>query len=244
MHYQRTDLRRYSAGVEPLRSDDDRIAEPLYSIAEAALFLGRNPSTFREWVRGRDDSRPIVTAVDEEVRGRPVIPFIGLAEGTAAALLKSIKGISTQYIRRVVAILEAETGVAHALASKNLHLHGAQVLYEYVQEDETARLVEVVSQNAVFRSVVADKLKRISYGSDGWASRLVLPTTKRRIVVANPDWAAGQPITVRGGARVIDLVERFRGGESPTFIAQDFGVPENDVLDILRAFYKPAAEAA
>ena len=41
-----------------------------------------------------------------------------------------------------------------------------------------------------------------------------------------------------------DVVDRFRGGEDPDGIAEDFGVPVKDVLDILRAIISPLPEAA
>lgn len=236
-------LARYSHAGMTLAKDDPRINEPLYTFSEAALFLGQRPSTFREWARGRGASRPIVTA-GEENPGGPVVPFIGLAEGAIAALFKSVRGVSTQYIRKALTVLQDQMGVGHALASQRLYVHGARLLFEYVQDDETERLVEVVSQNAVFRPVVQEKLKRITYGKDGWVARLVLPSTEREIVTVDPFRAAGQPLTVEGGARVVDLLARFRGGESPDFISKDFGVPKKDVLDILRAFYQAAPEAA
>jgi hypothetical protein len=36
---------------------------------------------------------------------------------------------------------------------------------------------------------------------------------------------------------VVDLVDRFRGGESLELISSDFGVPVKDVLEVVRAFY-------
>lgn len=238
----RSDTAGYPHAGMGLAKDDARVTEPLYTISEAALFLGQRPSTLRDWVRGRG-SKPIVTSVEDN-RGEPIIPFIGFAEGAIAALFKSVKGVSTQYIRKVLRKLQEEMRVEHALASKRLYMYGAKMLFDYVQEDATTRLIEVVSQNAVFRPVVQEKLERITYGEDGWVARLILPSTPREIVLVDPFRAAGQPLTVAGGARIVDLLERFRGGEPPSFIAEDYGVPERDVIDILRAFYKATPEAA
>jgi uncharacterized protein (DUF433 family) len=37
---------------------------------------------------------------------------------------------------------------------------------------------------------------------------------------------------------MIDLIRRFGAGETPGALAEDYGVPENDVLEILRVFYR------
>jgi uncharacterized protein (DUF433 family) len=111
-------------------------------------------------------------------------------------------------------------------------------------DDETRRLFELVSRNTVFTPVVEGHLERITYGEDGWASRLVLPSTPAPLFSVDPTRAAGQPLTIRGGARVADIIDRFRGGESPDFIASDFGVPAEDVIELIRAFYSPQPEGA
>lgn len=238
---------RYSLGAmgRSLPADDVRVSKPLYTIAEASLFLGQRPSTLRDWVRGgARGSRPIVTSLAGS-RGEPIIPFIGLAEGAVASAFRRVPGVKTQYIRQALEKLEDQMGVQHAFASKNLYAHGAQLLFDYVQDDGTSRLIEVVSQNVVFRSVVREALRRIEY-ANGWAARLILPTTREPIVVADPVRASGQPLTLEGGARIVDLIARFRGGEDPSFIARDYAVPEKDVLEILRVFYSPSpiSEAA
>jgi uncharacterized protein (DUF433 family) len=96
----------------------------------------------------------------------------------------------------------------------------------------------------VFTPVVEEHLERITYGDDGWASRLILPSTPMPLVAVDPARASGQPLTIRGGARVVDVIDRFRGGESPDFIGSDFGVPAEDVIELIRAFYSPKPEAA
>ena len=219
----------------PLPEEDARLAQALYTIAEAALFLGQHPETFRKWVRGDRRSTPIVSSRPGD-RGDPVIPFIGLAEGAAAAVLRRVPGVSTQYIRRAVEAIWQETGLDHAFASKALYLHGAKILAERVQDDGTTRLIEVVSRNVVFKPIVAGGLEQVfSYDTEGWVERIILPTT-RPVASIRPRVASGQPLTLRGGARVLDIVERFRS-EGFGEIAADYEMPVADVEEIIRAFY-------
>src|SRR5207253_1477131 len=98
---------------------------PLYTVAEAARFLGVPPSTFGTWAQGyrrrfagRRDvvARPILSSV-KAGHDEPSVPFVGLAEGMVIAAFRKA-GVSMQHIRKAVSILEREIGLDHALASK------------------------------------------------------------------------------------------------------------------------------
>ncbi len=224
---------------------------PLYTVAEAARFLGVPTSTFATWSKGyasRPPSRPpvigapIVTSSVAE-RGYPSIPFVGLAEAMVLAAFRR-GGVSLQHIRRVVSVIEREIGLEHALASRRLYTDGAVILYDHAEaehDEELGGLTEVVSRQRVFARVIREYLKRIEYGGDDWAARLVSPATARSLVVADPERSFGQPIFIHGGVRVEDVLDRWRAGESLVEVAEDFGVPPEDVEDILRVTLPAAA---
>jgi uncharacterized protein (DUF433 family) len=224
---------------------------PLYTAAEAARFLGVPSRTFSNWARGYTatfpDRRPvvgepIVTSVDAP-RNFPTVPFVGLAEGMVVAAFRRA-GVSMQHIRAAVAVLEEEIGVDHALASRRVYTDGARVLFDYAEQEgdpELAGLTVVVSRQKVFAQVIQEYLTRIEWGADNWAERLVSPATRGRTVVVDPHRSFGQPVFVRGGVRVEDVVDRWRAGESLTTVAEDFGVPVEDVEDYLRVALPAAA---
>ena len=85
-----------------------------------------------------------------------------------------------------------------------------------------------------FSEIIGDYLLRIEYGDDGYARLVYLPDYQHRQVVADPSRSFGQPIFVRGGARVSDVIDRFQAGESLPDLAEDFGVPLDDLEDALR----------
>ncbi len=230
---------------------DIRFAAPLYTLAEAARFLGVPTSTFGTWAKGYVRRPPgrlpvhgdrIVTSVDA-ARNFPSIPFIGLAEGMVLAAFRR-GGVSLQHIRKAVSILDGEIGIEHALGSQRVYTDGAVILFDYAdaqQDDELAGLTEVVSRQRVFAPVVREYLERIGYGKDGWADQLVSPTTRDRIVAVDPSRAFGQPIFVHGAAPVESVVSRWKAGEPLADVARDFGVPPADVEDYLRAAVPLAA---
>lgn len=60
-------------------------------------------------------------------------------------------------------------------------------------------------------------------------------------VTVDPRQAFGQPLVVHGGARVEDLVDRFQAGDGFAEIAGDFGVPAEEVEDVIRLALRLAA---
>ncbi len=230
---------------------DGRFDTARYTTAEAARFVGVPTSTFSTWAKGyvrRPFGRPeiigapIVSSVASDP-GYPSVPFVGLAEAMVLAAFRHA-GVSMQHIRRAVAIIADEIGLEHALASEQLFSDGAVILFNYAEaerDEELGGLTEVVSRQRVFAPVVEEYLNRITYGGDGYAVQLVSPATARPLILADPKRAFGQPIFIHGAARVEDVLDRWRGGEPLNEVAEDFGVPPEDVEDILRVAFPSAA---
>ena len=240
----------YRSTKEAVKTHHDvRFDVPLYTIAEAARFLGEPMTSFRNWARGYEATfrnRPpvmgqaIVTAFEAQ-RFHPSIPFIGLAEGFVVHTFRRA-GVSLQHIRKAVAVLEREIGIEHALASKRLFTDGASVLYDYAEDEgDEELLTHVVTQQRVLADVVKDHLRRVTYGSDGWPEKLISPTTARPIVAADPRRGFGQPIFVRSGVRVEDVLDRIRADERPSEVAEDMGVALEDIEAVLSAELRRAA---
>lgn len=228
---------------------DSRFTKPLYSVSEAAAYVGVPRSTFDTWARGYDrrpsgrrpvHGEPLLTTAGE--RGL-TIPFVGLAEGMALAAFRET-GLPMQRIRPALERLRQENELHHALASQQLYTDGADVFYDYARAhgDKQLRLLTVVSSGQrVFHEVIDRYLRRITYGSDGFASRLVLPITEGELLEVDPERAFGQPIFLHGGARLVDVRNRVLAGEPVIAVADDFGVPLDDVLAALAETTRAAA---
>lgn len=233
---------------------DDRFDVPLYSVAEAARYVGVPATTFATWATGyvrRSAHRPTVTGAPllstvTAARG-PSVTFIGLAEGVALAAIRKT-GVPMQRIRPALLALQDEFGVAHALATKRLYTDGAEVLYDFSQRSTSigtpapvGELVVIRNGQRVFKEVIDEYLQRIEYGSDGYAKLIHLPTYRRRQVIVDPARSFGQPVFVRGAARVDDVIDRFQAGESIQEVSDEFGVPVEDLEDALRVASQRAA---
>jgi uncharacterized protein (DUF433 family) len=171
------------------------------------------------------------------------VPFIGFAEAYVLSAFRRA-GVPMQRIRPAVDVLSSGIGIDHALASERLYTDGAEVLYDYANsegDEDLGGLTVVRTGQRQFQEVVREYLKRITYGADGWASRVRLPVYARADVVVDPRRAFGMPMVVHGGARVEDLVDRFVAGDTIAEIADDFGVPQAEVEDVVRVATRAAA---
>jgi len=228
----------------------DRFLTPLYSVTEAARYLSVPRSTFSAWANGYRDPRigrsavsgaPILTVVDRGLgRQGPVVPFIGLAEGLVLTALRRSK-VPMQRIRPALDRLDEEFGLAHALASKRLYTDGAEVLFDYAEQDgdrevsgALRELVVVRSGQRVFNDVVEAYLRRLEFGEDGYARLIRLPAYEVADVVVDPARGFGQPIFARGGARIEDALAMFQAGEDLGTVAAEYRVPPEHLEDAVR----------
>jgi uncharacterized protein (DUF433 family) len=224
-------------------------------VAEAARYLDVPDSTFRSWTHGyhrhspgRPDvfGEPILTRVPKTSSQGPVIPFIGLAEGLVLTALRR-SGVALQRIRPALSRLATNFGLEHALASRRLYTDGAEVLFDYADDEDpdTARAVRslVVVRNGqrVFNDVVEAYLKRVEYGPDGYPRLIELPAYAVAKVVVDPDRGFGQPVFRRGGARLEDALAMSRAGESLETVAEEYGIPLDQLEDVVRIATRPAA---
>lgn len=236
--------------------DADRFQVPLYSVTEAAHYLGVPTSTFATWAYGyvrRPPGRPgitgapVVTAIRSDGVGAATIPFVGLAEGLVLAAIRRT-GVPLQRIRPALARLQDDLGLEHVLASSALYTDGAEVIYDFAEqagdtpEARSARQLVVVRKGQhVFNDVIDDYLHRVEFAGDGYAELIHLPQYQTAEIVADPRRGFGQPIFAHGGAKLEDVLGAFQAGESLEALAQEYGVPVAELEDALRVASRLAA---
>ncbi len=211
----------------------------LFTLRESAAYLDVPTSTLHQWVRPSDG--PGLVTIFPRAGRSATVPFVGFAEAYVLSVLRHA-GVPMQRIRPAVSRLSEEFGLDHALASQRVYTDGAELIFDYASaSDDDALLTVVRTGQEHLTEVIRGYLKRISYGGDGWAEQIQLPAYTAAGVIVDPDRAFGQPLVIHGGARVEDLVDRFRAGDSVSDIAEDFGVPQDEVEDVIRVATRLAA---
>jgi uncharacterized protein (DUF433 family) len=213
-----------------LSDQDPRRSRPLFTIYEAADYLALPVSTLYDWARPTDDSPPLITVFAPEGR-HPTMPFIGFAEAFVLQAARKA-GVPKHRIRSNVEELRATyPSIDYLLASRRVYTDGAEILVR-VEESDTDLEVPRLGQRQL-TDTVRNQLRLITYAQDGYARRLQLPRFGDVPVVMDPDIAAGRPLL--HGARVKDLIDRHRGGDSEAEIAEAFGVPLQEVERLVSA---------
>jgi len=227
--------------IARLPADDPRVSRGLFTLAEAAAWLGVPRTTFRSWALGYERgpmvaARPILLTIPSR-RGEPGIPFLGMAEGLVLNAFRRA-GVPLQRIRPALERLDQEMGLEHALASDRLFTDGVEVLFDYgarLRPASIRELVTVRSGQRVFAPVVREYLRRISYADDHWASQVELPGYQHARVIVSLDVARGRPVLQPARVRVEDVVDRWIAGDSITDLASGFGLETREVEDVVRA---------
>jgi uncharacterized protein (DUF433 family) len=234
----------------------DRFSTALYTVPEAARYLGVPTSTLSAWAHGyrnRPPGRrevvgaPILTTLPRRTARLPIIPFIGLAEGAVLTAIRR-SGVPMQRIRPALEQLDTQFGLSHALASRRLYTDGAEVLFDYAEATDNPGLVRaarelVVVRNGqrVFNEIVAAYLRRLEFDDQGYVRLIRLPAYEVAEIVVDPTRGFGQPIFARGGARLEDALGLFGAGEPLDVVADEYGIPPDHLEDAVRIATRPAA---
>jgi len=228
------------ADPQPIAADDPR-ASPLFTISEAAKYLGLSYSTLRSWVRP-DTGRPLVYSLQKE-GNYASIPFVGFAEAFVLAAAKRA-GLKPNRVREGVAAVRADIGLEYALATRRLFMDKTELLVAYALEPDVQGEDLTVARNKQIQmsETVKHDLELITYGSDDVAETIQLPIFKRTKVIVDPREAFGQPIVERTGTRVRDVLALWWADENMSDIAYDFDLEQDEVEDIVRAQTKPPAD--
>ncbi len=233
--------------------NDDRFTRGLYTVNSAARLVGMSPSTLRTWSHGYArtftsrpsvEQGPVITSLNAAASDARSIPFIGLVEATVVQAFRNT-GLPMQRIRRALEVLAGQGELRHALASRQLYSDGANVLYDYAQQqhDRQLRLLTVVQTGQrVFHEVINEYLKRIQFGDD-WATELVLPVTERPLLRVVPDVAGGDALFMQGSAPLSAVWSRVHAGEPVASIADDYATPVEDLREALSAIWPTKAAA-
>jgi uncharacterized protein (DUF433 family) len=166
----------------------------------------------------------------------PSIPFIGLAEAMSLAALRRQEGVPLPQVRKVVDHLQTALGLEHALASEDLYLVGARLVYDFARTRSTPQVMELVeleNGQAVWAEAVGQYLKHVAWDSGGWPERIRLPRYRIADVAVDPYHGSGSPYFALTGVPVSGLVSRARAGDSDRLLANDYDLPLAQVREVL-----------
>lgn len=178
----------------------------VYSIDDAAMFTGVPVNTLRKWFRGRD---PVFEPDYGHVGPRQPLSFHDLIGALNLARMRH-RGLSMQYLRRVLDAAKRQANTKHGFAHSVLLLNGKELLFAempHADAHDRAKVTDIFRPNQLIeKGLIAPSIKDImfadiSVGSDQLANEW----TPAPGLVVNPRRNFGAPTLVGSGvaARVL-----------------------------------------
>lgn len=199
---------------------------PLYTLKQAARYLGVPEATLRTWVRGRPypvqgglkqrQSRPLIQTPSDS----PLLSFHNLVEANVLAALRREHQISMQRLRQAV-----ETAKELLNEKRPLLLDLQAGLGEVFVERGQELLSLTRSGQVALRGILETHLKRVERDVKGLPLRFWPPVgekTRADWVALDPQVAFGAPAVKGVETRV--LAWRYDAGEELEELAEDYGL--------------------
>lgn len=208
----------------------DIYTTPLLTAREAARHLRMPESTLDNWLAASKSGAPLVHAVEPERRGWPRVPFVGVIE---AYVLRALRDLDMPLadIQKAAEIVRAEFDDPYALASRRITTDGVAVFVKLADDS----VVHARDGQRAIREVLDDYLRYIEWSNDGSPKRLRLSQYPVGAdVVIDPRFGWGSPVLERNKVKVDDVVALWRAGESIKQVADEYGLTESAVEDVLR----------
>jgi uncharacterized protein (DUF433 family) len=203
---------------------DDPRDTPLYSVAEAAAYVGVPRSTLRHWIKEPSNGRAII-----EIHGRK-LSFYNLLEAHVLMVVLKRNAWLRRVRKGIDTLRERAPQLPHPLLSRELRTaSGYRDLFVKTVTGE----IENVSQSGQleFRDLLSRHLKRIDFDQHG---PFRLRPYKYQHVAIDHRVSGGRPVVLGTRISVSLLARRRRAGETAEAIARDYQISVADVKEALR----------
>lgn len=132
--------------------------------------------------------------------------------------------------RKAAALVRTEFRDPYALAWRRIATDGVSVFVRLADES----MVRARDEQRAIKEVLEDHLRYLDWDRSGNPIRLRLPQyPKDAAVIIDPRFGWGSPV-LEVKVKVEDLVTLWQAGESIRTVAQEYGMTESVVEDVLR----------
>jgi len=221
---------------------------PSYSTVEAAHYLRFPENTIRSWVYGRayetrGGRRLAKPLVPPASASGGILSFVNVLELHVLGAIRRQHHVDMKRVRSALEFLQQKFGSEHPLIDEVMDTDGKSLFVR-----KYGALINASQEGQGAMAVVLDAhLKRIERDEHGLAVRL-FPFTRRgiegpRVVSIDPLVAFGRPVIVGSRVTTADVADRFKAGESPASLADDYGRPQEEIEEAIRCELGTAAAA-
>ncbi len=223
------------------------VGRGVYTLAEASLLTGVNRHRISRWSRGYTFAyrgtrltMPPIIGREPEPGESPVLTFADLIEIRFLDAFRQ-KGVSTKALRIASQRAKELLGRHHPFSTQIFKSDGRTILAEITKETGDKALLDIMSDQFVFKAVMAPFLyaglefNELKEPTRWW------PLGKDRSVVIDPRRAFGAPIVARAGIPTKILNSAVQAEKSVDFVARWYGIDAQEVADAVQFETKLAA---
>lgn len=210
-----------------------------YTAPEASRLTGVPTSRIHRWLEGRTRAYNGETVFDHALwtpelpalEGKLHLSFRDLIELRVVDRFRRAS-TSLPYLRKVVSSAQQLLNDTHPFSNARLKSDGKRLYLQIVSGTREPALVELLSGQHAFHSIISEGLRDVTY--DGVSAAYWTPGEGRGAVVIDPRRSFGQPVLVRSGVPTATIRLQAQSGRSAREIGRDFEIDEASVRAALR----------
>ncbi|UDL96278.1 hypothetical protein LGH83_08920 [Lichenihabitans sp. PAMC28606] len=196
-------------------------------MAFAAKLTETTSACVASWFRAREPSRlaPAIVTHFEPVAGQMITPFLALVEARFVARFRK-HGLSLQTIRKVALKLRQEHRLEHPFATeRRFRTDGKRVMMEEALDDGERRLLDIMTEEWAFPSVIKPSLFDSVVYSDDLAVRM-RPFPEFPAIIVDPRYALGRPVAEPGCIPTSTLAAAYLAEGDVSAVAEWYGTDD------------------
>ena len=223
------------------------IGRGVYTLAEAALLSGVNRHRISRWARGytftyhgKRQTMPAIIGREPDSATSPILTFADLIEIRFLEAFRQ-KGVSTKALRIASHRAKELLGRHHPFSTQIFKSDGRTILAEITKETGDKVLLDILSDQFVFETVVSSYLyagldfNELKEPARWW------PLGKDRSVVIDPRRSFGAPIAAKAGIPTKILNSAVNAEKSMDIVAKWYSLEVSEVMDAVQFETKRAA---
>jgi uncharacterized protein (DUF433 family) len=214
---------------------------PVYSITDAARYLGVSKYTLHSWLFGRHYktqkglvmSKPLIEIADPKSK---LLSFINLVETYVLASTRQLHGVRMNKIRSAIEYMQAVNPSKHPLASNQFYTDGKELFVKNVEVTISASQKGQLGLGPILDAYL-NRIDRDRFGSPTKLFPLRVGTKEQtKGIVIDPLVSSGQPVIAGTGVMVSIICSRHAAGESVGDLAADYGLKLREIEGAIRYF--------
>jgi uncharacterized protein (DUF433 family) len=223
---------------------------PAYPLVDAARYLHLPASTLRRWVNGwsyptSEGEQHSHRLLDVHRSGRSyVLSFNNLIEAHVLASMRFDHKVAMPRVRQALTWVSSQLDIRRPLLNARFESDGISLFVEHLGQ---VLDVSTFHGQVQIAEAVRSYLRRVERDPEGVPIRLfpwVRPTSNDKTISIDPRFGFGRPVIAGTGVPTRVLFEQFQGGDNVAFLAEDYELQAQQVIDALRfegAVIEPAA---